>query len=36
MMKNVGNQPPFSDIDTNNDGNISKEEFLNYQMKQRQ
>ena len=36
MMKNVGNQPPFSDIDTNNDGNISKEEFLNHQMKQRQ
>jgi Ca2+-binding EF-hand superfamily protein len=27
MMKNIGNQPTFSDIDTNKDGNISKEEF---------
>lgn len=36
MMKNIGNQPMFSEIDTNNDGNITKEEFLNHQMKQRQ
>lgn len=27
MMKNIGNQPTFSDIDTNKDGNINKEEF---------
>ncbi|MGE4444971.1 MAG: EF-hand domain-containing protein, partial [Candidatus Altimarinota bacterium] len=36
MMRNIGNQPMFSEIDTNNDGNITKEEFLNHQMKQRQ
>lgn len=36
MMKNIGNQPSFSEIDTNKDGNISKEEFSAHQMKQRQ
>ena len=36
MMKNIGNQPAFSDIDTNNDGNISKEEFLAHKPKPRQ
>ncbi len=36
MMKNIGNQPLFSDIDTNNDGNISKEEFQSHQTNHRQ
>ncbi|MFA6197188.1 MAG: EF-hand domain-containing protein [Sulfurimonas sp.] len=35
MMKNSGNQTKFSEIDTNNDGKISKEEFLANQMKKR-
>ena len=34
-MKNLGNQSMFSDIDTNKDGNISKEEFQANQMKKR-
>ena len=36
MMRNIGNQPAFSDIDTNKDENISKEEFQSHQMKQKQ
>jgi len=31
MMRNTGNAPTFSDIDTNNDGTISKEEFRLHQ-----
>ncbi|MCK5110474.1 MAG: EF-hand domain-containing protein [Arcobacteraceae bacterium] len=28
MMRNAGNNTPFSDIDTDNDGKVSKNEFL--------
>lgn len=35
MMKNSGNQTKFSDIDTNGDAKVSKEEFLANQMKKR-
>jgi Ca2+-binding EF-hand superfamily protein len=31
MMRNAGNAPAFADIDTNNDGVISKEEFRLHQ-----
>jgi Ca2+-binding EF-hand superfamily protein len=31
MMRNAGNTPEFADIDTNNDGVISKEEFRLHQ-----
>lgn len=30
-MKNAANAPAFSDIDTNGDGAISKDEFANHQ-----
>jgi Ca2+-binding EF-hand superfamily protein len=33
MMKNAGNQSAFSDMDTNNDGAINKDEFLLNQKK---
>ena len=35
MMRNSGNQSNFSDIDTNGDGKVSKEEFMSNQMKKR-
>jgi Ca2+-binding EF-hand superfamily protein len=31
MMRNAGNAPMFSDIDTNNDGNIDVTEFQTHQ-----
>ncbi len=36
MMKNTGNSPAFSDIDTNNDGTISQEEFSAHQTQRTQ
>ena len=36
MRKNAGNAPAFSDIDTNNDGTISQEEFSSHQTKRMQ
>lgn len=33
LMKNAGNSPTFLDIDTNADGNITKEELTNHQQK---
>ncbi len=33
MMRNVGNSPTFLDIDTNNDGIITKEELQVHQQK---
>jgi len=35
MMRNSGNSTPFSDIDTNNDGKLSKTEFLENQSRKR-
>jgi Ca2+-binding EF-hand superfamily protein len=36
MRKNAGNAPAFSDIDTNNDGTISQEEFSAHQTQRMQ
>lgn len=36
MRKNAGNAPAFSDIDTNNDGTISQEEFSKHQTQRMQ
>ncbi len=36
MRKNAGNAPAFSDIDTNNDGTISQEEFSQHQTQRMQ
>ncbi len=35
MMRNAGNNTPFSNIDTNNDGKVSKTEFLTNQSRRR-
>jgi len=35
MLRNSCNMGKFSDIDTNGDGKVSKEEFISYQMKQK-
>ena len=34
-MRNINNAPQFTDIDTNNDGNIDKEEFTSHQSNNR-
>lgn len=36
MMRNIDDKSEFESIDTNHDKKVSKEEFLNYQTKQRQ
>lgn len=35
MLRNSANRTKFSDIDTNNDGKVSKEEFLSNRMRKR-
>jgi Ca2+-binding EF-hand superfamily protein len=35
MMRNAGNNTAFADIDTNNDGKVSKDEFLSNQSRRR-
>ena len=36
LLRNSGNQTKFSDIDTDNDGKVSKQEFISNQMRKRQ
>lgn len=35
MLRNSGNKTKFSEIDTNSDGKVSKEEFTSNQMRKR-
>ena len=35
LLRNSGNQTKFSDIDTNSDGEVSKQEFTSNQMRKR-